>query len=256
MNAIVGVAPGPSRRRRLAIGFIGAAVTGLTLFVTSAPPAQAAPAPVPATFAVSGLTSAAAGTAQTVKVTSLINGKPNANFRGTVVLTSTDAQAALPAPYTFTAKDKGVRSFPVTLKTSGSQKVTATDSVSSTITGSQTVTVSPGPAGAFALSGLAAVTAGAPQSITLSVRDAFNNVATGYRGTVHFTSSDPQATLPANYTFTAADAGSHAFGVTLKTAGAQTVTVGDTAAATLTATSTPARGLCGERLVTDARRTR
>ena len=189
---------------------------------------------------MSGLSSPAAGIAQTVKVTSLINGKPNANYRGTVVLTSTDAQAALPAPYTFTAKDKGVRSFPVTLKTSGSQKVTATDSVSAAFTGSQTVTVSPGPAGSFALSSLAAVTAGAPQSITLTVRDAFNNVATGYRGTVHFTSSDPQAALPANYAFTAADAGSHVFGVTLKTAGAQSVAVSDTATATLTATSTPA----------------
>ena len=106
MNAIVGVAPGPSRRRRLAIGFIGAVVTALTLFVTSAPTAQAAPPP-PATFAVSGLTSAAAGTAQTVKVTSLLNGKPNANYRGTVVLTSTDAQAVLPTPYTFTAEGQG-----------------------------------------------------------------------------------------------------------------------------------------------------
>ena len=94
------------------------------------------------------------------------------------------------------------------------------------------MTVSPGPAGAFALSGLAAVTAGVPQSITLTVRDAYNNVATGYRGTGRFTSSDPQAVLPANYTFTAADAGSHAFGITLKTAGAQTVTLSDTSAAT------------------------
>ena len=77
------------------------------------------------------------------------------------------------------------------------------------------------------------------RNITLTVHDAFNNVATGYRGTVHFTSSDPQAVLPANYTFTAADAGTHQFGVTLKTAGSQTVTLSDPATATLAATSTP-----------------
>ena len=104
---------GRSRRRRLAIGFIGAAATALTLFITSAPTAQAA---APAALAVSGLSPAAAGSAQTVKVTSTLNGKPNANYRGRVVLTSTDSKAVLPAPYTFTAKDKGVRSFPVTLK--------------------------------------------------------------------------------------------------------------------------------------------
>jgi hypothetical protein len=241
MNALFVVAPGPSRRQRLAIGFIGAAVTALTLFVTSAPTAHAAPpGSAPVFLGVSGLTSAAAGTAQTVKVTALVNGKVNAGYRGTVVLTSTDAQAVLPAQYTFTAADKGVHSFPVTLKTSGSQQVTATDTASSAYTGSQTVTVSPGPAKTFALSGLAAVTAGTQQSTTLTVRDAFNNVATGYRGTVHFTSSDPQAVLPANYAFTAADAGSHAFSVTLKTVGSRTVSVTDIAAPTLAATSAPA----------------
>ena len=43
-------------------------------------------------------------------------------------------------------------------------------------------------------------------------------------GSVGFTSSDGQATLPPPYTFAAADAGAHAFsGLTLRTAGAQTV---------------------------------
>ena len=48
-------------------------------------------------------------------------------------------------------------------------------------------------------------------------------------GTVHFTSSDRLATLPANYTFTAGDAGTHMFGngVTMKTIGHQTITVFD-----------------------------
>jgi hypothetical protein len=43
---------------------------------------------------------------------------------------------------------------------------------------------------------------------------------------IHFTSSDSAAVLPADYYFTATDAGSHAYtnGVTLMTAGSQTIT--------------------------------
>src|SRR5207247_39139 len=60
--------------------------------------------------------------------------------------------------------------------------------------------------------------------------DAYGNLATGYRGTVRVTSSDAQAVLPADYTFTAADAGRHTFTTTLKTAGSQSLTATDTAA--------------------------
>ena len=55
--------------------------------------------------------------------------------------------------------------------------------------------------------------------------------ATGYSGTVVFSSSDRfPAALPASYTFTAGDAGVHIFvnGVTMKTAGSRTLTVADT----------------------------
>ena len=60
----------------------------------------------------------------------------------------------------------------------------------------------------------------------------------GYTGTVHFTSSDPQAVLPADYTFLSADAGSHQFSFTLKTLGNQTITVTDTHSAGFTGTTT------------------
>jgi hypothetical protein len=71
---------------------------------------------------------------------------------------------------------------------------------------------------------------------TLTAYDASYNVATGYTGTVHFTSTDGAATLPVNYTFTGADAGTHTFanGFTLRTAGSQIVTVTDTLNATIT----------------------
>src|SRR5438128_1008235 len=74
-------------------------------------------------------------------------------------------------------------------------------------------------------------TAGTAFSITVTALDAFNNVATTYTGTVSFTSTDSSAVLPGSYTFTAADNGMHTFtnGVTLKTAGSQTITATGTA---------------------------
>lgn len=61
--------------------------------------------------------------------------------------------------------------------------------------------------------------------------DVNGRLATGYRGSVSFTSSDANAVLPASYTFTALDGGRHAFGsgVSLPTTGVQTVTVTDAA---------------------------
>ena len=53
---------------------------------------------------------------------------------------------------------------------------------------------------------------------------------------MHFTSSDAQAVLPANYTFTSADGGVHTLtnGVTLETTGARTVTATDKATGSIT----------------------
>jgi hypothetical protein len=86
------------------------------------------------------------------------------------------------------------------------------------------------------LSAPANSTAGAAFGVTVTALDVNNNPAAGYTGTVHFTSSDGQAVLPADYTFTAADAGAHTFtgGVTLKTTGSQTVTVTDRAGSSIT----------------------
>jgi alpha-tubulin suppressor-like RCC1 family protein len=78
--------------------------------------------------------------------------------------------------------------------------------------------------------------AGAAHSVTVTAKDAYGNTATGYRGTIHFTSSDPAAVLPAIYTFTGGDAGVHKFpfALTLKTAGTQWVRATDTFSATIT----------------------
>jgi hypothetical protein len=80
--------------------------------------------------------------------------------------------------------------------------------------------------------------------VIVTALDAYGNTATGYRGTIHFTTSDTKASVPANYTFTAADKGVHTFpnalspALVLKTAGTQTVRARDTVTSTITGTQT------------------
>jgi hypothetical protein len=80
----------------------------------------------------------------------------------------------------------------------------------------------------FNLSAPLSVTAGSPFSITISARDGDGSIASGYRGTVQVTSNDGGASLPANYSFTSGDMGSHTFsGVVLNTPGNDTITAAD-----------------------------
>ena len=80
----------------------------------------------------------------------------------------------------------------------------------------------------------------ASSNVTVTALDQFGNVATGYTGTVAFTSSDGAAALPANYTFTGPDGGIHVFagGVTLATVGEHSVTATDVAVGTITGSQT------------------
>jgi hypothetical protein len=84
------------------------------------------------------------------------------------------------------------------------------------------------------------VTAGEAHTITVTARDTAGNPLTGYTGTVHFASSDYQADLPDDYTFTAGENGTHTFtlGVTLKTVGTHWLTVADTITPDLTSSQT------------------
>jgi hypothetical protein len=104
----------------------------------------------------------------------------------------------------------------------------------------------PGTAVFFAVSAQASVTSGAPFDVTITAMDPYGNTAVNYQGTVTFSTSDtdPGIALPADYTFTAADAGVHTFtgGVTLSTPGDQTITATDTASGitrTVTVTIVP-----------------
>lgn len=71
------------------------------------------------------------------------------DYSGTIAITSTDTQAQLPANYTFTAADRGQKTFnlAITLVTAGEQTVTVTDSTNPAITGEVAITVSAGTVG-------------------------------------------------------------------------------------------------------------
>jgi hypothetical protein len=191
-----------------------------------------------ASFVVTGFPATTAGVAQSFMITAKDSfGGVTSGYNGTVTFSSSDVQAGLPASYTFTAADAGSHTFSATLKTAGTQSITVKDAATSTVTGSQTgIAVSAAAAVAsIAVSGFPATTAGVAHSFTVTARDAFGNAATGYTGTVAFSSSDVQAGLPASYTFTAADAGSRTFSAALKTAGTQSITVKDAANSSLIA---------------------
>ncbi len=182
-----------------------------------------------------------AGTSGSVTVTALdASGHTATGYTGTVHFSSSDGQAVLPGNYAFTAADMGVHTFTnaVTLKTAATQSITATDTTTASVTGSQSgIVVNPGAAASLMVMGFPSpVTAGAAGNVTVTAKDAYGNVATGYRGTVHFSSTDGQAALPADYTFIAADNGVHTFSVTLKSAATQSITVADTGTGTINGT--------------------
>ena len=180
-----------------------------------------------------------AGTKATLIVTALDQfGQLSYAYTGTVHFSTTDGGfgVSLPLDYTFVPADNGVHVFTsaMTLVTLGTQTVTALDTTTGSITGNAVVTVTVPVADHFIVSAPAAEVAGVPISVTVTAESTFGNVATNYSGTVHFATSDPAGNpvmLPANYSFTAADAGLHVFtsGVKLITAGLQTITVTDSA---------------------------
>jgi hypothetical protein len=89
--------------------------------------------------------------------------------------------------------DAGVHTFTngVSLRTAGSQKVTAADAANG-INGTATVVVTAAPADHFVLTAPAEVTAGLPFDLTLTALDPYGNTDTNYQGTVHFSTSPAQ----------------------------------------------------------------
>jgi FG-GAP-like repeat/FG-GAP repeat len=110
----------------------------------------------------------------------------------------------------------------------------------STLVNSNSFQVTGGPADHLVVTGLPAnPVAGAQQTVQVQIQDSGNSPAGNYTGKIHFTTSDPAASLPADYTFSLADNSTKSFNLTLKTTGAQTLTVTDTVNSTLTQTLNP-----------------
>jgi hypothetical protein len=134
-----------------------------------------------------------------------------------------------------------------TVLTDASGHATAPPLVANTIAGSFTVTAvttqgsrplsvtfhltnSPAATAALGVSAPPSVTTGTPFSITVTALDPYGNTVPSYTGTVEFFSTDANATLPANYPFTAGDAGVHTFaGVILRTTGLRFILADDMA---------------------------
>ncbi|MFO0965252.1 MAG: MBG domain-containing protein [Gemmataceae bacterium] len=96
--------------------------------------------------------------------------------------------------------------------------------------GAADITISPAAAAALSISGFpTGAGVGVADPFTVSVIDAFGNVASNYTGTIHFSSGDPLAALPADYHFQASDSGVQNFSATFNTPGVQTLDVVDLA---------------------------
>jgi Bacterial Ig-like domain (group 3) len=170
----------------------------------------------------------------TVTVTALdAYGNVATGYSGIVQLTSTD-----PGFVNGTGDNtltNGVGTFTVGLKQAGTQTITATDSASSSITGtSNSILVNPGPANRLTILAPASANVGGQFQFTVTANDLYGNVATSYTGTVRLTSSDASAVLPVNSTLTN---GTGLFSATLNTQGSQTITATDTLTNTITGTS-------------------
>src|SRR5207253_1844477 len=127
-----------------------------------------------------------------------------------------------------------------TLKQAGSRTVTATDTFASLITGSQTVTVDPDVATHLSVRSEERRVGEACRSVRVTALDQFENVATGYLGTVHFTGGGTWAIRRAQHTIGRGDGRSDvgSYGLTLKQAGSRTVTATDTFASLITGSQT------------------
>ncbi len=185
-------------------------------------------------FVVSGFPSATAGVAGSFTVTAQkSNGSTDTGYTGTVHFVSTDYQDSVPADYTFTAADKGTHTFTTTLTRAGNVRLWATDTQARVAPGAEIIAVQAAAAASLGVNVFPySADYGTTGSGTVGAWDAYGNLATSYNGTVHFTSSDPLAVLPADAVVT--NGVSQTVSVTLKTAGRQSITATDIANPTIT----------------------
>ncbi len=166
------------------------------------------------------------------------------SFNGSVTLSVATGPGSLTGSVTMDASN-GVAQFPsVISETSGSISIGASASSNGTNIASpptQPVVVAPGAVDQFVLTTNfpSPDVAGTTGTVSVVAEDQYDNpVNSGpnlYVGTIDLASTDPRmAGLPASYSFTAADTGTHTFSnVILETAGSQTITATDSVTSTI-----------------------
>jgi hypothetical protein len=148
-------------------------------------------------------------TTLTATYTGLVNGDTSAVVKG-LKLASPGASSNVAGTYKITPSG-----------------ATATNYTISYVTG--TLTVNPGVAKTFVFTPPSNPRVGVAFDLKVTARDAYGNIATGYRGTLNLTSNDPLAPSLGHHTFTASDKGVFTFHVTLRTRGKIRLTVKDPA---------------------------
>jgi hypothetical protein len=88
-----------------------------------------------------------------------------------------------------------------------------------------------GPATHYVVTAPASATHGVPFNFTVTAYDQLGNQVMDYHFAAHFTSTDTTASLPADYTFTTIDGGTHTFAATLNKVGSWTITGSEVGAA-------------------------
>ena len=156
----------------------------------------------------------------TFTVTALDNNNDTAlGYTGSVQFTSSDPAAILPA-----MRDPDGRGWNVfsDLQDDGPADFVRDGQYHEFDHRSKQRAIGTGAGHAISLSGVPnPASPGVSFTVTVSALDALDHVAVGYTGTVHITSGDGQALLPADFTLAN---GTSTFTVTLKTAGSQSLT--------------------------------
>ena len=154
-------------------------------------------------------------------------GNSAGDFDGPVVLQSSDPSATLPTNLMMTEGHLSLSN--VMFTTSGNQSLTVRDANQRLQAGISMVAVQAGSAVQMQMQCPSSNVAGADESVVVSLRDAYGNLAAGYTGTVQFTSSDVAGVYPHARVFTSGDGGSYTFAAALNwhTAGSQSLYVED-----------------------------
>ena len=168
--------------------------------------------------------SALAGEPLALTITAVdAHGNVARNYGGTAAVTSADPSDRLPAAGGFS---NGVRNVSLAFVTSGPHFATVVEVGGTIHADTTTVSVVSGDAVLFLVSGGSA-TAGAAAQSTVTAKDTYGNTVVSYSGTISFSSSDATATVPGSFTFQSGDSGRHAFTLTFRSAGNQSVSVSD-----------------------------